>query len=63
VIKDSITQVAAGSKFVAQSGQTIEESVKSIPGVTVMISERSFASAEQTAGILQVNQALARRMT
>ena len=58
LIDDSVTKVAGGSKLVAQAGQTMEEIVKSIHGVTVMMSEISAASSEQTAGILQVNQAI-----
>jgi methyl-accepting chemotaxis protein len=58
LIDDSVTKVAGGSKLVAQAGQTMEEIVKSIHGVTVMMSEISSASAQQTAGILQVNQAI-----
>ena len=58
LIDDSVTKVAGGSKLVAQAGQTMEEIVKSIHGVTVMMAEISAASIEQTAGIQQVNQAI-----
>jgi len=44
--------------LVTQAGQTMEEIVNSIRGVTVMMSEISAASTEQTAGIEQVNQAI-----
>lgn len=58
LIDDSVTKVSGGSKLVTQAGQTMEEIVKSIRGVTVMMSEISAASAEQTAGIEQVNMAI-----
>ncbi len=58
LIDDSVTKVSGGSKLVEQAGLTMEEIVKSIHGVTIMMSEISAASAEQSAGIEQVNQAI-----
>ena len=58
LIDDSVTKVSDGSKLVTQAGQTMEEIVNSIRGVTVMMSEISSASTEQTSGIEQVNQAI-----
>ena len=58
LINDSVNKVASGSKLVTQAGQTMEEIVNSIRGVSVMMSEISAASTEQTAGIQQVNQAI-----
>jgi methyl-accepting chemotaxis protein len=58
LIDDSVTKVSDGSKLVTQAGSTMEDIVNSIRGVTVMMSEISSASAEQTAGIEQVNQAI-----
>ncbi|TAK61042.1 methyl-accepting chemotaxis protein [Methylobacter sp.] len=58
LIDDSVVKVTGGSKLVTQAGQTMEEIVNSIRGVTVMMSEISAASAEQTSGIEQVNQAI-----
>ncbi|MBL6986744.1 MAG: Tar ligand binding domain-containing protein [Methylobacter sp.] len=58
LIDDSVVKVADGSKLVTKAGQTMEEIVNSIRGVTVMMSEISAASAEQTSGIEQVNQAI-----
>ncbi len=58
LIDDSVMKVSGGSKLVTQAGQTMEEIVNSVRGVTVMMSEISAASAEQTAGIEQVNQAI-----
>ncbi|MGZ5077074.1 MAG: methyl-accepting chemotaxis protein [Methylobacter sp.] len=59
LIDDSVKKVSSGSRLVAQAGHTMEDIVKSIRGVTVMMSEISAASTEQTAGIEQVNMAIA----
>ncbi len=59
LINDSVDKVSGGSKLVAQAGLTMEEIVTSIRGVTDMMSEITAASAEQSAGIEQVNQAIA----
>ncbi len=59
LIGDSVVKVADGTKLVAQAGQTMEEIVNAIQGVTAMMTEISSASIEQTSGIEQVNQAIA----
>jgi methyl-accepting chemotaxis protein len=58
LITDSVDKVLGGSKLVAQAGQTMEEIVASIRGVTEMMAEITAASAEQSSGIEQVNQAI-----
>jgi len=58
LITDSVDKVSGGSKLVAQAGQTMEEIVSSIRGVTAMMAEITAASAEQSSGIEQVNQAI-----
>lgn len=58
LIGDSVEKVADGSKLVAEAGKTMEDIVNSIRGVTVIMSEISTASIEQTLGIEQVNQAI-----
>ncbi len=58
LIDDSVLKVSSGNKLVVQAGLTMQDIVKSINGVTVMISEISEASVEQTSGIQQVNQAI-----
>jgi methyl-accepting chemotaxis protein len=58
LISDSVEKVSDGTKLVTQAGLTMNDIVSSIHGVTVMMSEISGASAEQTAGIQQVNQAI-----
>ncbi len=58
LIGDSVEKVEVGTKLVAQAGQTMEEIVSAIRSVTVIMSEISAASTEQTSGIEQVNQAI-----
>ena len=58
LIDNSVIKVSAGTELVTQAGLTMGEIVNSIRGVTVMMTEISAASAEQTAGIEQVNQAI-----
>ncbi|TRW89608.1 HAMP domain-containing protein [Candidatus Methylobacter oryzae] len=59
LINDSVSKVSGGSKLVAQAGQTMEEIVNSIRGVTNMMAEITAASSEQSSGIEQVNLAIA----
>jgi methyl-accepting chemotaxis protein len=59
LINDSVDKVSGGSKLVAKAGLTMEEIVASIRGVTDMMAEITAASAEQSSGIEQVNQAIA----
>ena len=58
LISDSVTKVVNGSKLVTHAGDTMEEIVTSIQGVTTMMSQITSASAEQSQGIEQVNQAV-----
>ncbi len=58
LISDSVNKVINGSKLVTHAGETMEEIVTSIRGVTTMMSEITSASAEQSQGIEQVNQAV-----
>ncbi|WP_338770651.1 methyl-accepting chemotaxis protein [Massilia sp. METH4] len=59
LIGDSVGKVDAGSKLVEQAGQTMSEVVQSIHRVTDIMGEITSASVEQSAGIEQVNQAIA----
>ncbi len=59
LISDSVNKVSGGSKLVAQAGLTMEEIATSIRSVTIMMAEITAASAEQSSGIDQVNQAIA----
>ena len=58
LINDSVSKVSGGGKLVAQAGQTMEEILTSIHGVADIMSEITAASAEQSSGIEQVNQAI-----
>jgi len=58
LIGDSTDAVQAGSKLVGDAGATMQEIVESVRRVTDIMSEISAASAEQTAGIEQINQAI-----
>ncbi len=59
LIGDSSDKVANGSRLVAQAGATMEEIVESVRRVTDIMAEISAASVEQTAGIEQINGAVA----
>jgi methyl-accepting chemotaxis protein-1 (serine sensor receptor) len=58
LITDSVSQVEGGTKLAQQAGATMEEVVASVRRVTDMMGEISSASAEQSAGIGQVNGAI-----
>jgi PAS domain S-box-containing protein len=58
LIKDSVTKVEAGSVLVNDSGTTLTSIVQAVEKVAGMIAEISNASAEQTSGIEQINQAV-----
>jgi methyl-accepting chemotaxis protein len=58
LINASVEKVEAGSKLVAQAGNTMDEVVHSVRQVTDIMAEISAASNEQSAGIEQVNQAV-----
>ncbi|MFC3461392.1 methyl-accepting chemotaxis protein [Massilia haematophila] len=59
LIGDSTQAVAAGSKLVSEAGATMTEIVESVRRVTDIMSEITAASGEQTAGIEQINEAVA----
>jgi methyl-accepting chemotaxis protein len=59
LISDSVEKVDAGAKLVDQAGATMNEVVASVKQVTDIIGEITAASVEQTAGIGQINQAIA----
>jgi methyl-accepting chemotaxis protein len=58
LISDSVSKVEIGSKLVSEAGSTMGEIVTSVKRVTDIMDEISAASAEQSAGIDQVNQAI-----
>ena len=59
LIGDSVEKVGAGSTLVGEAGRTMEEILTSIRRVTDIVVDISAASAEQSNGIAQVNQAIA----
>ena len=58
LIGASVEKVDAGSRLVADAGQTMTEIVSSVQRVTDIIGEITAASSEQSDGIGQVNQAV-----
>ena len=59
LIDDSVNKVSAGTHLADKAGNTMNEVVSSVKRVTEIIGEIAAASAEQTTGIEQVNQAIA----
>ena len=58
LISNSVDKVEDGTNLVARAGNTMEEIVTSIQGVTDTITQITSATFEQNAGIQQVNQAI-----
>ncbi len=58
LIDDSVNEVHAGTRLVDQAGTTMQQVVESIRRVNDIMTEISAASAEQTTGIEQVNEAI-----
>jgi methyl-accepting chemotaxis protein len=59
LIGDSVSKVEAGSRMVNSAGATMTEVVASVKRVTDIMGEIALAGQEQSAGISQVNQAIA----
>ena len=59
LIKDSVEKVEEGSRLVDHSGTTLVEIVNSVKKVGDIIAEIAAASQEQSAGIEEVNKAVA----
>ncbi|MGJ9418286.1 methyl-accepting chemotaxis protein [Massilia sp. CMS3.1] len=60
LIGSSVERVDVGARLVDEAGSTMEEIVTSVKRVTDIMAEISSASAEQSAGIEQVNSAIGR---
>jgi len=58
LIEQSANRVDAGNKLVSAAGSTMDEVVEAVRRMTSLMSEIAAASAEQTTGIEQVNQAV-----
>ncbi len=63
LIEDSVNKVETGSQLVNQSGETLEAIVNSVKRVTDIVGEIAAASREQSAGIDQINKAVAQMDT
>ncbi|MDB5859769.1 MAG: hypothetical protein JWQ76_3458 [Ramlibacter sp.] len=59
LIAESTTRVAGGVREVENAGRTMDEIVASVQKVNALVAEIAHASAEQLAGIEQVNRAIA----
>jgi methyl-accepting chemotaxis protein len=59
LINDSVEKVGAGTRLVDQAGATMQDVVCSIQRVTAIMGDITAASAEQSHGIVQVNQTIA----
>jgi methyl-accepting chemotaxis protein len=59
LIDDSVTRVGDGARLVDQAGATMTDIVGSVKRVTDIIGEIAAATEEQTAGIGQINEAIA----
>ncbi len=58
LIGDSVHKVEAGSALVARAGSTMDEIVQSVARVTDIMGSITAASAEQIAGLEQINTAI-----
>ncbi len=59
LINDSVEKVEEGSKLVDDSGKTLDEIVEAVKKVSNIIAEIAAAGIEQSAGIEEVNRAIA----
>jgi methyl-accepting chemotaxis protein len=59
LIEESVGKVESGSALVDQAGRTMDDILHSIRGVNDIMQEIAAASREQTAGISQINSAIA----
>ena len=58
LIQNSTAKIAIGAEMADQAGHTMREIVDSVRSVTDIIGEITRASAEQSAGIAEINQAV-----
>jgi len=58
LIEDAVRRVGVGSELVGHAGQTMQDIVVSVQRVTDIMGDITVASAAQSAGIEQVNQAI-----
>lgn len=60
LIADSVAQVNGGSELVTQAGNTMNQVIEAIQGVTAMMTEINAASTAQNSDIQEVNQAISK---
>ena len=60
LINDSVTKVGEGARLVDQSGAVLQEIVGAVQTVNKVVAEIASASREQTSGIGEVNNAIAK---
>jgi methyl-accepting chemotaxis protein len=58
LIGTSVERVQAGTKLVAQAGQTMDEIVGSIQKVSTMVGEISASAADQRCGIDEIHASI-----
>ena len=58
LIKDSVEKVDEGSRLVNESGATLDELVEAVQKVSVLISQITSSSIEQSTGIDEINRAV-----
>lgn len=58
LIDESVTRMATGSQQADDAGRTMQELADAVQRVTDIMGEISLASSEQTAGLLQINEAI-----
>ncbi|MDE2428591.1 MAG: PAS domain-containing protein [Burkholderiales bacterium] len=59
LIEDSVAQVAAGDLLAADAGKTMDEIVNDVKRSAELMREMTLAGQEQSAGLHQINQAIA----
>ena len=59
LIEDSAQKVESGSRLVADTGATVQQTLEAVTRVTQLVSDISMASEQQSTGVVQVNAAVA----
>ena len=58
LISESVGDVESGSRLVADAGKTMQAIVKQVGGVAQLIDQISLATAEQTSGLILINDSV-----
>lgn len=59
LIEDSAQKVESGTRLVADTGATVQQTLDAVTRVTQLVSDISMASEQQSTGVVQVNAAVA----